>query len=180
MRYMITFTVNNNCSSLFLIGIGQFDSIHEFCELVQPIDHNDVITMWSGDERGCARLHMWPLSSAEVDQINDSTHLVTPHRANQCLLQLKHVMRGVARLFFVAFLFSLLLLLYHQQSRPMMECGAGVSREVSQPFVLPDNLTLASLNITGRAEVDILFFNRVPKVITWNLNLVCCLKMGWI
>ena len=47
----------------------------------------------------------------------------------------------------------------------MMECGAGASREVSLPFVLPDNVTLASLNTTGRAEVDILFFNRVPKVI---------------
>jgi len=46
----------------------------------------------------------------------------------------------------------------------MMECGAGASREVSPPFVLPDNVTLASLNTTGRAEVDILFFNRVPKV----------------
>jgi len=46
-----------------------------------------------------------------------------------------------------------------------LECGVGeVSREVSPSFDLPDNVTLASLNTTGRAEVDILFFNRVPKV----------------
>ena len=121
------------------------------------------------DVRREAAVHMWPLSSAEVDLINDSTHLVTPHRANQCLFQLNRVMRGVARLFFVSFLLSLLFLLYQHdlRSRPMMECGAGASREVSPPFVLPDNVTLASLNTTGRAEVDILFFNRVPKVI-WN------------
>ena len=120
------------------------------------------------DVRREAAVHMWPLSSAEVDQINDSIHLVRPHRANQRLLQLNRVMRGVARLFFVALLFSLLLLLYQheQRSRPMMECGAGASREVLPPFVLPDNVTLASLNTTGRAEVDILFFNRVPKVKT--------------
>ena len=31
-------------------------------------------------------------------------------------------------------------------------------------FVLPENVTLASLNTTGKAKVDILFFNRVPKV----------------
>ena len=31
-------------------------------------------------------------------------------------------------------------------------------------FVLPENVTLSSLNTTGKAKVDILFFNRVPKV----------------
>merc|ERR1712130_1064959 len=77
-------------------------------------------------------------------------------------------MRGVVRLIFVvAFFVSLLLLIYQQHLRgwPNLECGVGeVSREVSPSFDLPDNVTLASLNTTGRAEVDILFFNRVPKV----------------
>ena len=117
---------------------------------------------------------MWPLLSAEVDQINDPTHLasVRPHRANH-LLQLERGMRpgGVGRLIFVAILFSLLLLLYqhqHMQSLPNLECGAGASSEILPSFDLPDNVTLASLNTTGRAEVDILFFNRVPKVtLTW-------------
>ena len=48
-----------------------------------------------------------------------------------------------------------------------MECSAaagGASREALASFDLPDNVTLASLNNTGRAEVDILVFNRVPKV----------------
>ena len=108
-------------------------------------------------------MHMWPLSTF-VDQIDDPTHLaiVRLHRENQCL---EHAMRGVVRLIFVAFFFSLLLLFYQHQSWPNLECGAGeVSREVSPSFDLPDNVTLASLNTTGRAEVDILFFNRVPKV----------------
>ena len=64
--------------------------------------------------------------------------------------------------------FSFLLILFqnhHMQSSPNLECGAGVSEEVLPSFDLPDNVTLASLNTTGRAEVDILFFNRVPKVI---------------
>jgi len=98
-------------------------------------------------------------------QINEEpTHLtsVRPH-----VLQVEHGMRGgVGKLIFLAFLFSFLLLLYqqkHLQSLPNLECSVvGVSRDVS--FDLPDNVTLASLNITGRAEVDILFFNRVPKV----------------
>ena len=92
------------------------------------------------------------------------THLaiVRLHRENQCL---EHAMRGVVRLIFVAFFFSLLLLFYQHRGWPNLECGAGeVSREVSPSFDLPDNVTLASLNTTGRAEVDILFFNRVPKV----------------
>ena len=114
-------------------------------------------------------LHMWPLLSAELDQINDPTHLasVRPHRANH-LLQLGRGMgRGVGRLICVVFLFSLLLLLYqlqHMQSSSSLECGGGASREVLPSFDLPDNVTLASLNNTGRAEVDILVFNRVPKV----------------
>ena len=117
-----------------------------------------------------ASRHMWPLSSAEVEQINYPTHLpsVRLHRANS-LLPLERGMRGgVGRLAFVAFLFSFLLILYrnhHLQSSPNLECGAGVSEEVLPSFDLPDNVTLASLNTTGRAEVDILFFNRVPKVI---------------
>ena len=41
-------------------------------------------------------------------------------------------------------------------------------------FVLPENVTLASLNTTGKAKVDILFFNRVPKVRIVRTNFVSC------
>ena len=76
-----------------------------------------------------------------------------------------YVMRGLARIVFAAFLFSLLLLYQHRlQTNLLSPCSDGLSREALSSFVLPDNVTLASLNTTGRAEVDILFFNRVPKV----------------
>ena len=76
-----------------------------------------------------------------------------------------YVMRGLARIVFAAFLFSLLVLYQHRlQTNLLSPCSDGSSREALSSFVLPDNVTLASLNTTGRAEVDILFFNRVPKV----------------
>jgi hypothetical protein len=43
--------------------------------------------------------------------------------------------------------------------------GGGEGEMVGSTFVpLPDNVTLASLNITDRAARDFLVFNRVPKV----------------
>ena len=79
-------------------------------------------------------------------------------------------MRGVGPLTSIALLICILLLIYqHQmQTKTMSECGSDGgegSREVTGPtFVIPENVTLASLNTTGKAKVDILFFNRVPKV----------------
>ena len=79
-------------------------------------------------------------------------------------------MRGVGSFTSIALLICILLLIYqHQmQTKIMSECvsdGGEGSREVTTPtFVLPENVTLASLNTTGKAKVDILFFNRVPKV----------------
>ena len=79
-------------------------------------------------------------------------------------------MRGVGPFTSIALLICILLLIYqHQmQTKTMSECGSDGgegSREVATPtFVLPENVTLASLNTTGKAKVDILFFNRVPKV----------------
>ena len=79
-------------------------------------------------------------------------------------------MRGVGPFTSIALLICILLLIYqhHMQTRTMSECGSDGgegSREVTSPtFVLPENVTLASLNTTGKAKVDILFFNRVPKV----------------
>ena len=79
-------------------------------------------------------------------------------------------MRGVGPLTSIALLICILLLIYqHQmQTKTMSECGSDGgkgSREVMTPtFVLPENVTLSSLNTTGKAKVDILFFNRVPKV----------------
>ena len=46
----------------------------------------------------------------------------------------------------------------------MSECGSDGGEVTTPTFVLPENVTLASLNTTGKAKVDILFFNRVPKV----------------
>ena len=79
-------------------------------------------------------------------------------------------MRGVGSFTSIALLICILLLIYQHQmkTRTMSECdsdGGEGSREVTTPtFVLPENVTLVSLNTTGKAKVDILFFNRVPKV----------------
>ena len=81
-------------------------------------------------------------------------------------------MRGVGPLTSIALLICILLLIYqhHMQTRTMSECGSDGgegSREVATPtFARLENVTLASLNTTGKAKVDILFFNRVPKVRT--------------
>ena len=65
----------------------------------------------------------------------------------------------------------LLLGLYHLTTlAPSPQCTCDEASEADEPFAVPDNVTLAALNTTGRVARDQLMFNRVPKVGSTSIN----------
>jgi len=57
--------------------------------------------------------------------------------------------------------------LVHEDQCDCLEAGQKME---TLGFQVPDNVTLAKLNVTGRAERVSLFFNRVPKVGSQSIN----------
>lgn len=53
---------------------------------------------------------------------------------------------------------------------PSPQCTCNAPREAEEAFAVPDNVTLAALNTTGRVVRDQLMFNRVPKVGSTSIN----------